>query len=61
MISIHVVIYVYYNTGRDVHNHVDCEGDNFGTSDVRRSLEIVLAGQKQNPSILDNEAGDWTQ
>ena len=28
---------------RVVHNNIDCRGDNFGTSDVRRSFEIVLA------------------
>ena len=32
---------------------VDCGGDNFGTSDVRRSFEIVLAGQsKTGPSFV---------
>ena len=31
---------------RVVHNNIDCGGDNFGTSDVRSSFEIVLAGQK---------------
>ena len=27
---------------------VDCGGDSFGTSDVRRSFEIVLAGQSKS-------------
>ena len=31
---------------RVVHNNVDYGGDNFGISDVRRSFEIVPAGQK---------------
>ena len=31
---------------RVVHNNVDCGGDNFGTSDVRLSFEIVPASQK---------------
>ena len=45
---------------------VDCGGDNFGTSDVRHSFEIVPAGQSiihQDWTIVcwRNEAGDWTQ
>ena len=49
-----------------VHNNVDCGGDNFGTSDVRRSFEIVPAGQSKihhDWTIVcwHNEAGDWTQ
>ena len=32
---------------RVIHNNVDCGGDNFGTSDVRHSFEIVLAGQSK--------------
>ena len=31
---------------RVVHNNVDCGGDNFGTSNVRCSFEVVPAGQK---------------
>ena len=51
---------------RVVHNNVDCGGDNFGTSDVRRSFEIVPAGQskiRQDWTIVcwHNEAGDWTR
>ena len=51
---------------RVVHNNVDCGGDHFGTSNVRRSFEIVPAGQSkihQDWSIVCwcNEAGDWTQ
>ena len=49
-----------------VHNNVDCGGDNFGISDVRRSFEIILASQskiRQDWTIVcwRNEAGDWTQ
>ena len=32
---------------RVVHNSVDCDGDNFGTSDVRRSFQIVPARQSK--------------
>ena len=32
---------------RVVRNNVDRGGDNFGTSDVRRSFEIVPAGQSK--------------
>ena len=39
---------------RVVHNNVDCGGDNFGTSDVKHSFEIVPVGQKYNPSRLDH-------
>ena len=51
---------------RVVHNNVDCGGDNFGISDVRRSFEIVSASQskiRQDWTIVcwHNEAGDWTQ
>ena len=52
---------------RVVHNNVDCGGDNFGTSNVRRSFEIVPAIQSteipQYWTIVSwrNEAGDWTQ
>ena len=38
---------------RLVHNNVDCGSDNFGTFDVRRSFEIVPAGQsKIGPSFV---------
>ena len=51
---------------RIVHNNVDCGGDNFGSSDVRRSFEIVPADQskiRQDWTIVcwHNKAGDWTQ
>ena len=51
---------------RVVHNNVDCGGDNFGIFDVRRSFEIVPAGQskiRQDWTIVcwRNEASDRTQ
>ena len=51
---------------RVVHNNVDCGSDNFGTSDVRHSFEIIQAGPSkihQDWTIIcwHNEAGDWTQ
>ena len=51
---------------RVAHNNVDCGGDNFAISDVRRSFEIVLASQSkiwQDWIIVcwRYEAGDWTQ
>ena len=36
---------------RVVHNNVDCGGDNFGISDVRRSFEIVPASQLKVKSV----------
>ena len=51
---------------RIVHNNVDYGGDNFGTSDIRCSFEIVPAGRSkihQDWTIVccHNEADDWTQ
>ena len=41
---------------RVVHNNVGCGGDNFGTSDVRRSFEIVplakVKSVKTGPSFV---------
>ena len=41
---------------RVVHNNVDCGGDNFGTSDVRRSFELFRPAKvksvKTGPSFV---------
>ena len=56
MISIQVVVCLYYNTGiESCTQNFDCRDDNFGTFDIRRSFEIVSASQKctENLSGLD--------
>ena len=57
MISIQVVVYVYYNVGkleyRVVHNNVDCGGDNFGTGVVLKLVRPAkVKSLKTGPSLV---------
>ena len=65
MISIQVVVYVYYNTGIENHTQ-DCGGDNFGTPASGIVLKLFrLAKSKVHQDWIivfwHNEADDWTQ